>query len=115
MTNTLNILVEQMVTGTERMIWNVQSSMPPLRQQIWVHGLREITMVRGTWDLGYLFDSSSTWMIAPKLGTNQTVFRCLELFAGAFGGWKGALEVLSRQHVHYQSVGIEIEERASKA
>ena len=50
MTDTLNIPVEQMVTGTERMIWNVQSSMPPLRQQIWVRGLRAITMVRGKWD-----------------------------------------------------------------
>ena len=109
------IPTEHMTQGTERMIWDVQKCMPPLRKQVWALNLLEIDVIHGKWDLGYLFDQHSTWMTAPRPSEDQTTLRCLELFAGAYGGWKGALEVLSHQQVPYQSVGIEVEERASKA
>ena len=57
----------------------------------------------------------SKWMFAPKPKVDQSPFRCLELFAGAYGGWKDALEVLSRSLVRSQTVGVEMDERAAIA
>ena len=111
----LEIPMEERIQECDQLIWDVNLTIPPLGQLIWVMNATEINMVQGRWDFAYLADGKTTWMIAPTPCMDGRPFRCLEFFAGAYGGWKGALEVLSRQGVCSQTVGVEIDERASKA
>jgi len=115
MIDILEIPTSTVISGKDQMIWDVNTTIPPSGQLIWVLGVKEVNMVRGVWDLAYLYDDKSSWMLAPTPTIDHQPLRCLEFFAGAYGGWKGALEVLSKQGVKSQTVGIEMDERASKA
>ena len=111
----MEIPKEAILPETDLLIWDVNVALPPMGQQLWFLNILEENMVRGVWELGFKFDTKSSWLIAPRPTLQQRPLRCLEFFAGAYGGWKGALEVLSRFQVQSQTVGIEIDERASKA
>ena len=115
MLDVMEIPKEEIICETDQLLWNVNLALPPRGTQLWMLNLLEENMIRGKWDLAYRFDSKSSWMNAPQPSLQQTPLRCLELFAGAYGGWKGALEVLNIFQVRSQTVGIEIDERASKA
>ena len=115
MADVLEIPMEAPIPGSDLLIWDINATLPPTGQRLWVLGVKEINMVRGEWDMAYLFDTKSTWLIAPTPEQTSGPLRCLEFFAGAYGGWKSSLEVLAKYNIHSQTVGIEIDERASKA
>lgn len=111
----LTIPQQECINDRDLLIWDVCQTIPPTGQLVWILNAMEVNTIRGNWDLAFLADSQTSWIIAPNPVLDQKPLRCLELFAGAYGGWKGALEVLSKQGVVSQTVGIEIDERASKA
>ena len=115
MADVLEIPMEAPIPGSDLLIWDINATLPPTGQRLWVLGVKEINMVRGEWDMAYLFDTKSTWLIAPTPEQTSGPLRCLDFFAGAYGGWKSSLEVLAKYNIHSQTVGIEIDERASKA
>ena len=115
MADIMEIPKEETLPETDLLIWDVNLALPPMGSQLWFLNVLEENMVRDVWELGFKFDAKSSWLIAPQPSLQQRPFRCLEFFAGAYGGWKGALEVLARFQLHSQTVGIEIDERASKA
>ena len=111
----MEIPTEEIIPGRDQLIWDINGTIPPLGCKLWFCDVLEVNTVRGMWDLAFCYDAKSTWKCAPQPELDGKPLRCLELFAGAYGGWKGALELLSQHQVYSQTVGIEIDERASKA
>ena len=93
----LTIPQQECINERDLLIWDVCQTIPPTGQLVWILNAMEVNTVRGNWDLAFLADSQTSWIIAPNPVLDQKPLRCLELFAGAYGGWKGALEVLSKQ------------------
>ena len=115
MVDIMEIPTEVPLPEQDQLIWDASTTIPPLGYKVWFINVLEDNMIRGSWDLAFRFDAQSTWMIAPEPSKTPSSLRCLELFAGAYGGWKGALSVLNLLQVPSQTLGIEIDERASKA
>ena len=86
MADVLEIPMEAPIPGSDLLIWDINATLPPTGQRLWVLGVKEINMVRGEWDMAYLFDTKSTWLIAPTPEQTSGPLRCLDFFCWSIWG-----------------------------
>ena len=111
----LTIPSDALLADVEHMLWDINQTIPPLATPVWILGVEEIDISRSTWDMAYRFSTFSKWHVLPSPERPPAVVRCLEMYAGAFGGWKSAFQFLGQYGIKTQTVGIELDEIASKA
>ena len=104
----LSIPTDTLVHSQETILWDVNQTLPPLGQKIWLRNVIEGWNFPGDFD--FLFGGSSMWLLVQPEIRNLQGLHFLELFAGGYGGWKQAFKHMSQQlKLPVQSVGIEVD------
>ena len=104
----LSVPADKMVHSEETILWDVNHTLPPLGQKVWLRNVIEGWNFPGDFD--FLFGSSSMWLLVQPEVRNLQGIHFLELFAGGYGGWKQTIKHISRQlDFSAQSVGIEVD------
>ena len=109
----LNIPKDEQLPESELLLWNAQRSPPPQNTLLWIIGATDSDYFRG--QLEHVFVADQFTKIIP-CHVHQTVpdrVKLLELYAGGFGGWKSALNLLTQKGVSAQVVAIESDREAS--
>eukprot|EP00438_Fugacium_kawagutii_P027903 Skav231449 [mRNA] locus=scaffold1847:493235:495112:- [translate_table: standard] len=78
--------------------WTTTRPLPPLNTRMWFFDLEDADLCVGVPQrlrMGYRFDDQSNWVKVPANSPDDARIRCLELFAGGFGGWGAACDVLA--------------------
>ena len=87
--------------------WDTTQSTPPIGNRVW---LREVKNLEFWETADFKFDSDSFWLWVNRKPQNPPKVKILELFAGAFGGWKSATHHLASRcanNFDYQTVAVE--------
>ncbi len=99
----INIPSDKFADNQLTILWDVRSSPPP-RTFLWLLNVLDTDDM----DIDFTFDYSSEWLFVNSNKKNPQVLRHLELFAGGFGGWKGATQVVTKfTQQRFQTVAIE--------
>ena len=94
-------------------VWDVQSTMPPLGNLAWIVGVSEINEFDNFEGFTFQTVSDAIWLPVLNRQVSPPQIRLLEFCAGGYGGWKGATTFLQTQYnQQFQTIGIEIELRA---
>eukprot|EP00438_Fugacium_kawagutii_P016829 Skav203788 [mRNA] locus=scaffold206:499692:504209:+ [translate_table: standard] len=99
------------------LLWKSEEAPPPADVKVWMLGLTEADFCppqahQAT--MGGVFSNASRWFPVPNSQSHSPV-RMLELFAGAYAGWKIAMDHLSTcLNFDTQHVAIEWDENISK-
>lgn len=92
-------------------LWDVRSPPPP-KTFLWMLNVLDTNEL--TFD--FSFDNFSEWLMVNTNRKNPLTIRHLELFAGGFGGWKGATQVLTTFTTQkFQTVAIELNQSIAKS
>eukprot|EP00438_Fugacium_kawagutii_P004446 Skav232369 [mRNA] locus=scaffold1077:11266:13347:+ [translate_table: standard] len=78
--------------------WSVMKPLPPLHVKLWIFHIDDVDLGCGntqTLRMGYRYTDDSSWAKVPNPSDDDQSFRCLELFAGGFGGWSAAWSILT--------------------
>ena len=98
---------EMKVIGESHLLWNSDQPALPFDRLVWGLKLQNEQFLTGNLHLGYVFDKKSTWTYAPQPEVSQEI-KLLELFSGAFGGWKGGAKFLETQtSASFQTVSVD--------
>ena len=91
------------------MLWDVTREYPPLQTKLWIFDVEEVDIFHHCYVSIFKFDARSKWAHTPSPSFEHP-FKCLDLFCGAYGGWKHATTFLkSFLGIETQTVGIEID------
>ena len=95
--------------------WDCLMALPPLGFTFW---LREVDNLELGCKADFRFSRGSFWLWVNQKVQNPPTLKIVELFAGAFGGWKSATNHLSKQcsnNFNYQMVAVEHDLNAAVA
>eukprot|EP00438_Fugacium_kawagutii_P032100 Skav205703 [mRNA] locus=scaffold4631:39740:44161:- [translate_table: standard] len=99
----------------EKILWEVNRPLPPKRTKLWMWGLQDRDDLRGQMQMCLAFTDGSDWGIVPQT-SSQRPLRVVEMFAGGFGGWHGALQFIGENAAFdHQTVAIDYDADAIKS
>eukprot|EP00438_Fugacium_kawagutii_P005210 Skav208599 [mRNA] locus=scaffold598:186330:190917:+ [translate_table: standard] len=98
-----NIMVPRDQDFTEETIlWEVNQRLPPFNEKLWLFDLHEedrCLMNPILLEMCYAFRGDSNWAVVPPDHHDHaelSQLRCVEMFAGGFGGWSASWDLLQQ-------------------
>ena len=93
----------------QMLVWDVCSPCPPLNEKVWLNAVCDPVQTPPHLPFSMIFDLDSYWLpFSTDNDEQDDALRILELFSGAFAGWKGAVEFLQGSSSHaFRTIAID--------